>query len=179
MTNERVVELLECLGWDIETAREAKLEGKVADYKLLRHARENNRIYVTFDELKGEHGHAVGKELRRRGGSMVQIHGGADQNKFRIVGKILFHFPEWYPFRIKKDGVSVISDTKNNCQDYSPEEWRRKINHKKAEQFTRYLKRIKNKPYKPRGHRKKQSSILQSRLTGMPDIQKGSNDGNN
>lgn len=56
-TNQRVVELLRKLGWDIETAYEAGLAGKHDDVVLVAHARQNNRIYVTFDDFKGQQGH--------------------------------------------------------------------------------------------------------------------------
>jgi hypothetical protein len=141
------------LSWDIKTAYEANLSGKIADVNLLIHARGENRIYITFDELRGESGVSVGRELRRHGGNVVQIHGGADQDEYRIVGKLLFHYPDWYPFQIKHDGVTIISDIKHNCINYAPGEWHHKYHKLDAEQFTAYLEKQKRKPYKRRPHK--------------------------
>lgn len=96
--------MLRKLGWDVETAYQARLAVKTLDVNLLIYARGHDRIYVTFDDLAGEEGERVGRELRKNGGNIIQIHGGADQDKYRIVGKLLFHYPEWYPFQVKCDG---------------------------------------------------------------------------
>jgi hypothetical protein len=143
------------LGWHVETAYDADLNGKVADVNLLRHARRNYRIYLTFDDLRGESGENVGRELRTNGGNMIQIRGGADQDEHRITGKILFHYPDWRPFQARTEGVTVISDVKHNCMNYAPENWHHKFHKLDAEQFTAYLERQKRKPYKPRPHREK------------------------
>ena len=163
-TSERVVELLRQLGWDIKTAYQAGLAGKLLDTNLLIYARGENRIYLTFDELRGEAGVIIGQELRKHGGNMILIHGGGEQDKYRIVGKILFHYPDWYKFQIKNDGVTIISDIKANCRNYTPAEWHHKINSLDAEQFTAYLKKHRQKPYKQRTH-KRTSSPNQFQLT--------------
>jgi hypothetical protein len=156
--------MLRKLGWDIETAHEAKLDGKVKDVNLLIYARGHDRIFLTFDKLDGEEGENVGRELRTNGGNIIQIHGGAEQSKYRAIGKLLFYYPEWYPFQVKCDGVSVISDIKHNCINYPPEGWHHKFHKLDAEQFTAYLKKQKTKLYKRRPRKRKISSE-QFRLT--------------
>lgn len=146
--------MLRKLDWDIETAYQAGLAGKVLDVNLLKYARGNNRIYLTFDELRGQHGRDIGRELRKYGGNMVQIRGGDDEDKYHIIGKLLFYYPDWYPFQIKHDGVSVISDLKKNCVNYTPEGWHQKFHKVDAAQFAEYLKKQKLKPYKRRPRRR-------------------------
>ena len=143
------------LGWDIETAYEAGLAGKHDDVDLLVHARQNNRIYVTFDELKGQQGPRVARELRRNGGKIVQIRGGADKDKYRITGKLLFHYPDWYPFLTTKNGVSVIADIKKDCVNYTPKQWHQKFHKVDANQFTPYIIRRSQRPYRPRPRKRK------------------------
>lgn len=155
-TNQRVVELLRQLGFDVETACEAGLAGKVRDAKLLIHARENNRIYVTFDKLRAEEGAEVARELRQNGGQIIQIKGGAEQDKFRIIGKLLFHYPDWYPFLSTKNGISIISDIrKQSYQNLTPKDYHQKYHPTDAKQFTQYLAERKKKQLRRKPRRRK------------------------
>lgn len=133
------------------------MNGKHPDVNLLIVARSEQRIYVTFDKLRGESGRSIGRELRKNGGNVIQIHGGDDQNEYRIMGKLLFHYPEWFPFQAKYDGVTVISDVKKNCINYTPDAWHHKYHKLDAEQFTAYLKKQQTKPYKRRPRKGKTS----------------------
>jgi hypothetical protein len=142
------------LGWDVETAQDAKLTGKIDDVDWVIHAREHNRIGITFDELKAQQGEKVSKELRLNGGRIIRIQGGPEQDKYRAVGKLLFHYSQWHPFLINNDGVSVISDTKL-CRNYTPEEYHHKYHPIDAEQFTEYIRTWKQKPYRPRPQKEK------------------------
>ena len=63
-----VVDLLIKLGWDVETAEDAVLTGKIDDTIWVVYARQRDRIAITFDELKAEQGARVSCELRLRGG---------------------------------------------------------------------------------------------------------------
>lgn len=165
MTNQRVVELLRKIGWDLQTANEAGLAGKVDDVKLVIHARKNKRIYITFDYLRGEQGQKVSRELRRNGGKIIQIRGGADKDEYRILGKILFHYPDWNSFLGNNSGVSVISDINKNCKNYTPQEYHQKYHRTDADQFTQYLKRRKQRTYHPRKHKRKPPPMEQAPLT--------------
>lgn len=71
--------MLRSAGWDVETAHEAGLSGKIDDVQLLIDARSKGRIFVTFDGLKAQHGQQIARELRTNGGKILQIHGGAEQ----------------------------------------------------------------------------------------------------
>lgn len=166
MTNQRVVELLRQIGWNVETAHEAGLSGKVEDVDLAIYARNNKRIYITFDELRAEQGEKVSRELRKNGGHVIRIQGGADQDKFRIVGKILFHYPEWYPFLSANSGISLISDIrKQSCVNWPPKEYHHRYHRLDAEQFTEYLEKRKSRPYRPRPRKPKPPPDQQILLT--------------
>ena len=144
------------MGWDIETAKQAGLTGKIDDVVWVKYAREHKRISLTFDELRAEQGIRVTRELRLYGGQIIRLQGGSDQNKYRAVGRLLFYYPDWYPFLSKSDGISVISDVRNQvCKNFTPEAYHQKYHRTDAEQFKVYLgKRIK-KPYKHRPRKKK------------------------
>jgi hypothetical protein len=144
------------LGWDIETAQQANLTGKIDDVVWVIYARKHNRIGITFDKLRAEQGEKVARELRLNGGHVIRIQGGPEQNEYRAVGKLLFHLPEWYPFLTSNNGVSVISDVRTaSCKNCTPEVYHQKYHHVDAEQFTEYLKKQKQKPYRPRPRKKK------------------------
>lgn len=161
-----VVDLLERLGWDVETAQDAGLTGKIDDVVWVVHARQHNRIGITFDELKAEQGEKISQELRLNGGRIIRIQGGPEQNKYRTVGKLLFHYPEWYPFLNNSNGVSVIADVRTqSCRNYTPEEYHHKYHPTNAEQFTEYIRAWRQKPYKPRPRKRKPPPDEQGLLT--------------
>ncbi|MBN1226781.1 MAG: DUF5615 family PIN-like protein, partial [Deltaproteobacteria bacterium] len=60
--NQRVVDILYKLGWDIETAKDAGLTGKIDDTIWVIHARSNHRISLTFDELSKKQGEDISRE---------------------------------------------------------------------------------------------------------------------
>jgi len=152
----RVVDILIRLEWDIETAQQAGLTGKIDDVEWIIYAREHGRIAITFDKLKADQGARVAHELRKNGGHVIRIQGGPEQDKYRAVGKLLFHYPEWYPFLTSSNGMSIIGDVRTaSCRNYTPEEYQQKFYPTDAKQFTEYLKKRKDRPYKPRPHKKK------------------------
>ncbi|MBA7505275.1 hypothetical protein ES706_03941 [subsurface metagenome] len=164
--NQQVVDLLRQLGWDIETAQQANLTGKIDDVAWVIYAREHNRIAITFDELRAEQGERVARELRQNGGHIIRIQGGPEQDKYRAVGKLLFHYPDWYPFLTNNNGVSIIADVRTaSCRNCTPEEYHQKYHPTDAEQFNRYLKKRKLRPYKPRPRKRKPPPDEQSILT--------------
>lgn len=150
------------LKWDVETALEAHLTGKIDDVVWVIYAREHDRIGITFDKLRAEQGEKIARELRLNGGQVIRIQGGPEQYKHRAVGKLLFHYPEWCPFLTSNNGVSVISDVRTaSCRNYTPEEYHQKYHHTDAEQFTDYLKKRRDRPYRPRPRKKKIASEQQ------------------
>lgn len=150
----------------METAYEAGLSGKIDDVQLLIYARENDRIFLTFDDLKAEHGQQIDHELRAGGGKILQIHGGADQEKHRIVGKILFHYLDWGQFLSINDGISIISDIRHNCRNLLPEEYHQRYHATDAEQFTEYLEEKKRKLIQPLKRKRKSKP----KPTGQPPL---------
>lgn len=146
-----VVDMLSRLGWDVETAEQAGLTGKINDTKWVVHARKHGRIAITFDELRGEQGADVSRELRLRGGKVIRVQGGPEQSPYRALGRLLYHYPEWHPSLSENDGVSILSDTKHNCSNHSPEQFHHKCHRIDAEQFTEYLAARKTR----RPHRKR------------------------
>ena len=146
------MKILSLLEWDIETAWEANLAGKINDVKWVKYARRKDRIAITFDEFKAEQGVQIAQELRLRGGKIIRISGGPEQNPYRAVGKLLFHYPEWHPFLLTNDGICIISDVRvQSCHIYTPEQFHQRIDPLGAEQFTQYLEKRKRRPY----HRRK------------------------
>jgi hypothetical protein len=145
-----VIDLLVRLGWDVETAQQAKLTGKIDDVIWVKYARKRKRISITFDELRAGQGARVAIELRKHSGKIIRVQGGPEQNEYRAVGKLLFHLPEWYPFFLSNNGVAIISDIRHNCRTYTPEQYQQKFYPTQAEQFTKYLKVRKRKVYRRR-----------------------------
>ena len=153
------------LGWDIETAEEAGLTGKIDDTKWVKHARRYRRISITFDELRAGQGARIALELRRYGGKIIRVQGGPEQDKYRAVGKLLFHFPDWYPFLVANDGVSIIADIrKQSCRNYTPEQYQQSFYPIEAEQFTQYLKTRKHRPFHHRKRKRKPPPLEQPPL---------------
>ena len=154
------------MNWDVETACDASLTGKIDDTIWVIHARKNNRIAITFDELKAQQGKKISRELRSNGGRIIRIQGGPEQNTYRSVGKLLFHYQDWYPFLSQNDGISVVSDVRTaSCRNYTPEEYHHHYHRTDAEQFEKYLEGRKHKPYRPRGRKKRPHSDSQGLLT--------------
>ena len=158
------VDCLRKLDCDIETAKEAHLTKKIPDVVWVIHARENHRIGITFDELRAKQGLDIASELKLRGGKVIRIQGGPEQHPFRAIGKLLFHFENWYEFLTASDGVCVISDTRP-CRNCTPEQYIHRFHHMNTTQFTEYLKHYKQRPYKKRERRPKPIPDEQQPLT--------------
>ncbi|MGD0794514.1 MAG: hypothetical protein ABR958_02815 [Dehalococcoidales bacterium] len=162
-----VVDILLLLKWDVKTAKEANLTGKIDDTVWVVYARKHNRISITFDELQKEQGIRISHELRRRGGKIIRLQGGPQQNTYRAIGKLLFHYPTWYTFFEKENnnGVCVISDIRQRCSTFTPEQYHQKFHPTDAEQFNQYLEKRKHKPFRPRKRKRKPAPIEQQPLT--------------
>jgi hypothetical protein len=155
-------ELLRKLGWDVRTACDEGLAGKVGDDKLVHRATELDRIFITLDELRAQHGKDVARELRTNGGKVIQIKGGTGQHPYKALGRLLFHFIEWEQFLHVKDGVVVISDIGHNCMTYTPRRYHHRFHQTDVKQFEQYLAKRRRKLVRPRGRRKKAA------LNGQP-----------
>ena len=153
------------LGWDVETAWQAKLDGKINDVKWVKYARKKDRIAITFDEFKASQGVKIAHEWRLHGGKIIRVSGGPQQDRFRAVGKLLFHYPDWYPFLLDSEGISIIADVrKQSCHNYTPEEYHQKIDSTDSEQFTKYLEKRRHRPYHRRKRKHKPPPLEQPPL---------------
>lgn len=154
-TNQRLVEALRKLDWDVRTAYDEQLGGKIKDYLILRRANELDRVFLTLDELRGESGTEIARELRTNGGKTLQIMGGPGQDFYRAIGKLLFHYLDWTQFLEANDGIVIVSDLKQNCKCFTPEQYHQEYHSTDAKQFEQYLAGravAKLKPLKRRRH---------------------------
>jgi hypothetical protein len=115
-----LVDLLRRVDWDVRTAYEEGTEGEADDSRHIIHSRDLERVFMTFDLLRGQSGARVAAELILRGGKVVQIRNGPEQPLMKALGRLLFHYPEWQPFLVKRDGVAVVSDIRNHSRPKSP-----------------------------------------------------------
>lgn len=160
----RFTTMLSRLGWDVKTAQQAGLTGKIPDVKWVIYARKHHRIAITFDELRGQHGEEVSRELRRRGGKIVRVSGSSDP--FRSIGKLLYHYPNWYRFLKDNNGVSVIHDINpQRCKNFTPEEYHHTCHPTDAKLFEEYLKKRRKRPYHPRKRKQHPADPSQGMLT--------------
>jgi hypothetical protein len=162
-----VAKTLLLLKWDVETAQDANLTGKIDDTVWVVYARKHHRISITFDELQKEQGIRISRELRKRGGKIIRVQGGPQQNTYRAIGKLLFHYPTWYTFFEKENnnGVCIISDIRQSCKTFTPEEYHQKFYPTDSAQFNKYLEKRKKKTFRPRKRKKKLTPIEQPPLT--------------
>lgn len=159
-----IVELLRRLGWDVETAEEADLARKVVEDVLVRHATTNNRIFLTLDDLKGEHGEKVSRELRENGGKVLRVSGGPAQNPYRAVGRMLYHYPDWETFLKDQNGVAAIGDLKHPCRTYFPDKYHHQFHSKDARQFDDYLAKRQQRHTTSKPRKKKPANPDQPEL---------------
>lgn len=153
------------LDWDLETAEQAKLNRKIPDVQWVIYARENHRIGITFDELRAKQGLDIASELKLRGGKLIRIQGGPEQHPFRSVGKLLFHYEDWYKYFSDCEGVCVISDTNKPCRICTPEQYIQRYHHLNIAQFNEYLTAYKKRPYIRRIRKPKTITNEQQPLT--------------
>ncbi|MBI4322304.1 MAG: hypothetical protein HY675_27745 [Chloroflexi bacterium] len=147
------MEKLRKLEWDVQTAHEAGMAHKIVEDQLVHYATTQERIFLTFDELRGEHGERVSRELRENGGKVIKVGGGPAQDPYRAVGKLLFHYPVWHAFFNAQDGVAAVEDLKG-CKTFRPDEYHHKYHSTDARQFDAYLE-ARKKQTRARPKRKK------------------------
>jgi len=121
-TSFRFVTHLRALDFDVATVYELKLENEKQDSRLVAAARAFERVFITFDQLKNDSGLQVARELRQRGGHVLRILGGPDQDPMRAVGRFLFWLPDWMPDLERESGYGTINDLKNNWVWWSPDD---------------------------------------------------------
>ena len=138
-TNIHLVELLLKIEWEVETVYQHGVATEPNDAVLVRYAHEKGMVFVTFDDLKGDQGYRVTREISRNGGRLIQIAGGPQQPITRSAGKLLLHYENWHPFLESNDGSANLRDArpaKLFHRDEMNERWTRLP----QEQFEEYLK---------------------------------------
>ena len=60
-----LVDLLRRVGWDVRTVYEEETEGEADDSRHIIYARSLERVFMTFDLLRGQSGARVAAELRK------------------------------------------------------------------------------------------------------------------
>jgi hypothetical protein len=138
-TSALFVALLLRLGWDVETVYQHGIDKEPEDYRVLGWARAQQRTLITFDQLRGQPGIDVLRELRDRGGKLIQVGGGPQQAPERALGRLLFHYPDWHPWLEQRDGRVQISDTKHNCRMFGRREPSPRLRKTDDAQFDPYL----------------------------------------
>jgi hypothetical protein len=156
-TNLRVVEMLRALAWHVETVYEHGLGAEPADERLVAWARELGFVFLTFDYFRGTTRPRVMAELREQGGKVLQVLGGPEQLPERAVGRLLFHYQDWFPHLDTQDGLAVISDIRHNCKFFPAAELHAEARVEPERQFEGYLQQrqeAKSRPMKPRARRR-------------------------
>lgn len=159
-----LVELLRKLDWDIRTVYEEGMGDEADDSRLIVHSRSLERVFLTFDLLRGESGARVAAELVLHGGKVIQIPQGPDQPLLRALGRLLFHQPEWQRFFASEDGVAVLSDVRNPCKLYTPQEYSQTIHRIARPHFDEYMQHWEEKRTLPPSRRRRSSPPEQSTL---------------
>ena len=159
-----LVELLKKIDWDVRTAYEEGTEGEADDSRHVIHSRDLGRAFLTFDTFRAESGARVAAELILRGGKVVQIRGGPEQPLMKALGRLLFHHPEWQPFLAKNNGVAVVSDIRNPCKLYTPDEYSQTIRKLNRPHFDEYLRHWEAKGISPPRRRPRKQAAQQSHM---------------
>ncbi len=140
--------MLRQIGHEVRTALEEGLQQEV-DAKLVARANLLGAIFLTFDDLRGQSGMEVAQEIAVNGGKVIRIGGGPDQPDEKALGRLLFHWPEWYRRLDKRDGLVEISDIKQNIKWYPRGHIRMRIRPVHRPAFDEYLKERKEARKKP------------------------------
>ena len=151
--NAHVVRMLRALGWQVETVEEHGIADSSPDEWLVAWARERGFVFLTFDAFSGMTRAKVMAELRGNGGKVLQVHGGPEQPPERAVGRMLFHYPEWFPWLKEHDGLATLSDIKHNCKLFPAKDLGSQMRTLPEPPFDRYLEqrnRNKSLSQKPR-----------------------------
>ena len=159
-----LVELLRRVGWDVRTAYEEGTEDEADDSRHIIHARELGRVFMTFDQLRGQSGARVAAELILRGGKVIQIRNGPEQPLMKALGRLLFHHPEWQPFLTKSDGVAIVSDIRNPCKLYMPHEYSQTIQAIARRHFDEYLEHWRARGVMPPRRRPRKPTPQQAEM---------------
>lgn len=164
-TPQPLVEMLRALGWDVRTVYEEGTEEEQDDVNHLIKARSLGRVLITFDQLRAESGARVAAELLLGGGKLIQITRDPAQDLHRALGRLLFHYPDWYPFLDVSHGVAVVSDINRNPRLYTPRQYSQTVSSSSKRHFEEYVAAWEVKRREPsRVRRRRLPSSEQTRL---------------
>jgi len=157
------VALLVRLGHDAITVQSLGLE-LLPDERLVAEARARGRIFLSFDNFRGETGRRVAIEIHERGGKVIQFGGGPQQSPERSLGRFLFHMPDWQPFLEKSDGLVYLSDVRGTCSMHAREEIKAILSKSQRQLFEEYLTARAEGRGTPRTRRRRPSPAEQTDL---------------
>lgn len=115
-TRKEFGDMLRSLGWQVDTVYQHGLGEEKNDANLISWARSFGFVFVTFDLLTKEQGFQVNREIKRRGGKVIVIHGGPEQDPQRALGRMLFHWPDWFLLLEKQHGRLEIKDLRQGIK---------------------------------------------------------------
>ena len=141
------------LGWDVRTVQEEGVSEEKTDAVLVGHARQLGRVFVTFDELTRASGAQVAAEMGMRGGKVIQVRKGPQQHLYRALGRLLFNYPDWYPFLEAGDGIVTIHDIRQAPGLQTPAEYSQSVTQTYRHHFTEYQQRWRTRQQAPRKKR--------------------------
>jgi hypothetical protein len=157
------VALLARLGHDTITVQSLGLHLE-PDEHLVAEARARGRIFLSFDNFRGETGRRVAIEIHEHGGKVIQFAGGPQQPPERSLGRFLFHMPDWQPFLEKNDGLVYLSDVRGTCSMHAREEIKAILNKSQRQLFEDYLASHAQSRATPRFRRRRPPPTEQSNL---------------
>jgi hypothetical protein len=152
--------MLRQIGHDVTTAFEQNLHQEKSDAKLVAHAHLLSAVFLTCDYLRGQSGLEVAQEIAANGGKVIRIGGGPDQADEKALGRLLFHWPEWYPKLEKGDGLVDIMDIKQTIVWYTRRTIRSRVRPIHRPAFDEYLRgreEARKKPLKRSRRRRRDS----------------------
>lgn len=141
---EPLVATLLGIGWDVQTARQHRLETEPRDELVLAACRTMGRILLSFDLFEGQTRMRVEDELRKRGGKVLTVAGGPEQPYDEAIGKLYYHRPKWRPFLEHEDGWVEIRELASGqlaCHLRRASDLSTRLQHKDVVQLKGYLTR--------------------------------------
>ncbi len=161
--------MLQALDHHVETAFDHGLASEKDDSRLVAYARMYGFVFLTFDDLRGEQGAKVNWEIRQRGGKVLHVGGGPEQPPERAVGRIMYHWPEWFEFLASQDGRVDLHDVKNPCKLSPRTRLGGTVEITDARHFDEYLDRLEEAKMRPlKRTRRSEAHPLQGGLY-LPD----------
>lgn len=108
--------LMSALGFDVADVRKAKGLRNPKDKQVLIWARRYRRILVCHDRHRDRKTRlSLYPEIWERGGQIIELQGGSDQDPYEALAKLLRHRATWLAF-FAKEGKGRIVLTGDRCK---------------------------------------------------------------